>query len=62
VLDLGCSYGVNAALLKHDLSMRELYERWGQNGIVRVNWLELGRRDPSPEAKKPRQAAQANLL
>ncbi len=26
VLDLGCSYGVNAALLKHDLSMEELYE------------------------------------
>ena len=26
VLDLGCSYGVNAALLKHDLSMDELYD------------------------------------
>lgn len=31
VLDLGCSYGVNAALLKHDLSMDELYDHWGQN-------------------------------
>lgn len=30
VLDLGCSYGVNAALLKHDLSMSELYDHWGQ--------------------------------
>lgn len=30
VLDLGCSYGVNAALLKHDLTMPELYEHWGQ--------------------------------
>lgn len=28
VLDLGCSYGVNAALLKHDLSMPELYDHW----------------------------------
>ncbi len=28
VLDLGCSYGVNAALLKHDLSMSELYEHF----------------------------------
>ena len=28
VLDLGCSYGVNAALLKYDLSMDELYDRW----------------------------------
>lgn len=27
-LDLGCSYGVNAALLKHDLDMDDLYEHW----------------------------------
>jgi hypothetical protein len=26
VVDLGCSYGVNGALLKHDLSMDELYQ------------------------------------
>ncbi|MDP6646436.1 MAG: class I SAM-dependent methyltransferase [Rhodospirillales bacterium] len=30
VLDLGCSYGVNAALLKHDVSMDDLYEHWTQ--------------------------------
>ncbi len=29
LLDLGCSYGVNAALLKHDLSMSDLYDHWG---------------------------------
>ncbi|MDP7651241.1 MAG: class I SAM-dependent methyltransferase [Rhodospirillales bacterium] len=34
VLDLGCSYGVNAALLKHDLSMSELYHHWGQEGLA----------------------------
>ncbi len=34
VLDLGCSYGVNAALLKHDLSMPELYQHWGQNRLA----------------------------
>jgi SAM-dependent methyltransferase len=34
VLDLGCSYGVNAALLKHDLSMPELYEGWGQEALA----------------------------
>lgn len=28
ILDLGCSYGVNAAILKHDLSMAQLYEHW----------------------------------
>lgn len=31
LLDLGCSYGVNAALLKHDLSMPDLYQHWGQD-------------------------------
>lgn len=30
ILDLGCSYGVNAALLKYDLSMPELYAHWSQ--------------------------------
>lgn len=30
VLDLGCSYGVNAALLKHNLSMDELYDHWSE--------------------------------
>ncbi len=34
ILDLGCSYGVNAALLKHDLSMSELYELWGREQLA----------------------------
>jgi len=34
ILDIGCSYGVNAALLKHDLSMEDLYEHWGQKDIL----------------------------
>ena len=34
ILDLGCSYGVNAALLKYDLSMGELYDHWGQNTLT----------------------------
>jgi hypothetical protein len=29
VVDLGCSYGVNGALLKHGLSMEDLYRRYG---------------------------------
>lgn len=33
ILDLGCSYGVNAALLKHGLSMPDLYKHWGQNNL-----------------------------
>ncbi|GAA1530005.1 class I SAM-dependent methyltransferase [Streptomyces albidochromogenes] len=29
VLDIGCSYGINAALLKYDTTMDELYARYG---------------------------------
>jgi carnitine O-acetyltransferase len=28
VLDIGCSYGINAALVKCDVSMKDLYERY----------------------------------
>ncbi|MEZ5889976.1 MAG: hypothetical protein R3D52_06780 [Xanthobacteraceae bacterium] len=28
LLDLGCSYGINAALLKYDLTITDLYEHW----------------------------------
>lgn len=31
VLDLGCSYGVNGALLKHDLEMKDLYEHYAES-------------------------------
>jgi predicted TPR repeat methyltransferase len=41
VLDLGCSYGVNAALLKHDLSMPDLYEHWGQKALVEATPREV---------------------
>jgi SAM-dependent methyltransferase len=39
ILDLGCSYGVNAALLKHDLSMTDLYQHWEEE-ILTGNPLE----------------------
>ena len=39
VLDLGCSYGVNGALLKHDMTMQQLYDHWGDERY----------RDASPE-------------
>ncbi|NND49206.1 MAG: class I SAM-dependent methyltransferase [Rhizobiales bacterium] len=34
VLDVGCSYGVNAAILKHDLTMPELYDHWAQKSFA----------------------------
>lgn len=33
LLDLGCSYGVNAALLKHDMTMGDLYAHWGDEAL-----------------------------
>ena len=41
VLDLGCSYGVNAALLKHDISIEQLYEHWDQEAIVEATSEEV---------------------
>lgn len=45
VLDLGCSYGVNAALLKHDLSMDELYDRWTQDELAQATSEEVIEKD-----------------
>lgn len=45
VLDLGCSYGVNAALLKHDLSMDELYSHWAHAELAGANAKEVAARD-----------------
>jgi len=45
ILDLGCSYGVNAALLKHDLSMDELYEHWGQQKLANAASEDVIARD-----------------
>ncbi len=45
VLDIGCSYGVNAALLKHNLSMPELYEHWGKTALQNATPLEVAASD-----------------
>ena len=41
ILDLGCSYGINAAILKHDLSMDELNEHWGQKKMMDASSEEV---------------------
>ena len=33
IIDLGCSYGINAALLKYGLSMQDLYQHWDQDRL-----------------------------
>lgn len=41
VLDIGCSYGINAALLKCDVSMDDLYERYGTPAAAELTRGEL---------------------
>lgn len=57
VLDLCCSYGVNAALLGHDLTLDDLYARYASPELAGLSTEELleadrpfyaGRRPPSP--------------
>ncbi len=43
VLDLGCSYGVNAAILKYKQTMPELYEQWGQKSLAGATLGELAK-------------------
>lgn len=45
VLDIGCSYGINAALLKHDLSIGDLYDHWGQKNLVDATPEEVVEQD-----------------
>ena len=41
VLDLCCSYGVNAALLKHDLTLDDLYERYASLDLADLSAEDL---------------------
>ncbi|MEW2354674.1 class I SAM-dependent methyltransferase [Spirillospora sp. NPDC029432] len=45
VLDIGCSYGINAALLKCDATMDELYERYSGPGAAELSVAALLERD-----------------
>ncbi|MGI9521010.1 MAG: class I SAM-dependent methyltransferase, partial [Hyphomicrobiaceae bacterium] len=47
LLDVGSSYGVNAALLKYNLSMSELYAHWGQKVLRDVSSNEVIENDRS---------------
>ncbi|MBP2329701.1 carnitine O-acetyltransferase [Kibdelosporangium banguiense] len=45
ILDLGCSYGVNAALLNGDATMDELYQRYADPAVQVMSRDELMARD-----------------
>ncbi len=41
VVDICCSYGINAALLKHDLTLDDLYARYGSAEVAGLSGEEL---------------------
>lgn len=41
VLDLCCSYGINAALLKHEVTLDDLYKRYGSADVLGLSSEEL---------------------
>ena len=47
VLDVGSSYGVNAALIKYDMTMPELYAHWGQKVLQHATVQEVIENDRS---------------
>lgn len=54
VLDLCCSYGINAALLHHDLTLEELYEHYAAADAAALTTVELKERDRSFYAARRR--------
>ncbi|MEU5845743.1 hypothetical protein [Saccharopolyspora shandongensis] len=45
VLDLCCSYGINAALLNHDLTFDDLHAHYASPGVAELGTAELIERD-----------------
>ncbi|MBE1530902.1 class I SAM-dependent methyltransferase [Actinomadura algeriensis] len=56
VLDIGCSYGINAALLKYGITMGDLYERYSGADAHRRTRESLLARDRELSRRDPRTA------
>src|ERR671932_1424272 len=41
VVDVCCSYGINAALLKHETTLSDLYKRYGSGALSGLSSKEL---------------------
>lgn len=54
VLDLCCSYGINAALLNHDVTLDELYARYTDPAVSGLTPAELAVRDKEFYASRRR--------
>ena len=57
VLDVCCSYGINAALLRHDLTWDELHRRYADPGVDGLSAEELARSDRAWLAGRRRRGA-----
>jgi len=55
ILDLCCSYGVNAALLKHDLTLDDLYARYGSRELAGLAAEDLAAEDLAFYAERRRE-------
>ncbi|MFI2205611.1 hypothetical protein ACH47Z_33520 [Streptomyces sp. NPDC020192] len=54
VLDVCCSYGINAALLNHDVTLAEMYERYTSPARQTMPTVELAARDKEFYAERRR--------
>jgi SAM-dependent methyltransferase len=57
VLDVCCSYGINAALLKYETTLEELYTRYGSKEFADLSSAELERADAAFYGERFKEAA-----
>jgi hypothetical protein len=57
VVDLACSYGVNGALLKYEVTLNDLYERYRSEELARLSSDELAGADAQFFRDRKREAA-----
>ena len=57
VTDVCCSYGVNAALLKYDVTLDDLYARYGSGELAGLSSEELAEADAAFYRERPKAAA-----
>lgn len=56
VVDLCCSYGINAALLNHDLTLQDLYDRYASPELAVLSTAELAAADRAFFRQRRRQS------
>ncbi|WEO99613.1 hypothetical protein A6P39_039295 [Streptomyces sp. FXJ1.172] len=57
VLDVCCSYGINAALLNHDVTLAEMYERYTSPACRELSTAQLAAKDKEFYAERRRPGA-----